>query len=66
MNNAPLFQRLDALESKQLQYKLETDEKSYHLGTSLKDLGKKWYAFSLIEEDAFELNKEDLEVLDGK
>lgn len=26
------------------------DEKVYHLGASLKDLGKKWFAFSLMEE----------------
>ena len=42
------------------------DEKIYHLGASLKDLGKKWFAFSLIEEDAFELKKRVSEVLNGK
>ena len=26
------------------------DDKVYHLGASLKDLGKKWFAFSLMEE----------------
>ena len=31
---------------------------------SLKDLGKKWFAFSLIEEDVFELKKRIGEVLD--
>jgi len=30
----------------------------------LKDLGKKWFAFSLIEEDVFELKKRIDEVLD--
>jgi len=39
------------------------DEKIYHLGASLKDLGKKWFAFSLIEEDVFELKKKIGEVL---
>ena len=29
---------------------LIVDEKVYHLGASLKDLGKKWFAFSLMEE----------------
>lgn len=27
----------------------------YHIGASLKDLGKKWFAFSKIEKDAFRL-----------
>ncbi len=40
------------------------DEKVYHLGASLKDLGKKWFAFSLIEEDVFEIKKRVNEVLD--
>lgn len=40
------------------------DEKIYHLGASLKDLGKKWFAFSLIKEDVFELKKRVSEVLD--
>ena len=32
------------------------DDKVYHIGASLKDLGKKWFAFSLMEEtDAVEL-----------
>ena len=42
------------------------DEKIYHLGASLKDLGKKWFAFSLIEEDVFALKKRIAEVLDAK
>ena len=25
----------------------------YHIGASLKDLGEKWFAFSLIDKDAF-------------
>lgn len=37
-----------------------------YLGVSLKDLGKKWFAFSLIQEDAFELKKKISEVLDEK
>ena len=40
------------------------DEKIYHLGASLKDLGKKWFAFSLMEEDTFELKRKIGEVLD--
>ncbi len=32
----------------------------------VKDLGKKWFAFSLIEEDIFELKKRVSEVLDEK
>ncbi|HEY5590041.1 MAG TPA: hypothetical protein VIK55_03390 [Paludibacter sp.] len=29
----------------------------YHIGASLKDLGKKWFAFSKIELDALEMIK---------
>jgi hypothetical protein len=29
----------------------------YHIGASLKDLGKKWFAFSKIEMDAEEMIK---------
>ena len=29
----------------------------YHIGASLKDLGKKWFAFSKIELDALEMLK---------
>ena len=58
------------IEVKQLKHAhdrfLLIDEKIYHLGASLKDLGKKWFAFSLIEEDVFELKKRVSEVLDGK
>jgi len=36
------------------------------LGASLKELGLKWFAFSLIEEDVFELKKKIGEVLDEK
>ena len=28
---------------------LIVDDKVYHIGASLKDLGKKWFAFSLME-----------------
>ncbi len=58
------------IEVKQLKHAhdrfLLIDEKIYHLGASLKDLGKKWFAFSLIEEDVFELKKKIGEVLDAK
>ena len=32
----------------------------YHLGASLKDLGKKWFAFSKMEENMMELIVEQL------
>lgn len=31
------------------------DKKVYHFGASLKDLGKKWFAFSKFDKEAFEL-----------
>jgi len=33
------------------------DATVYHIGASLKDLGKKWFAFSKIELDATEMIK---------
>jgi hypothetical protein len=37
---------------------LIVDKKTvYHIGASLKDLGKKWFAFSKIEMDAEEMIK---------
>lgn len=38
------------------------DEEVFHFGASLKDLGKKWFAFSKLEKDAFRL----MERLKGK
>jgi hypothetical protein len=29
------------------------DEVIYHMGASLKDLGKKWFAFSKMDEESF-------------
>jgi hypothetical protein len=60
LENKDVFNRLDNLERKQIEYQIKTDEsfeKShdrfliidedfYHFGASLKDLGKKWFAFS--------------------
>ena len=31
------------------------DKDVYHIGASLKDLGKKWFAFSKLDKSAFEL-----------
>lgn len=36
---------------------LIVDEKIYHLGASLKDLGKKWFAFSKLEKNSLEIIK---------
>ena len=38
------------------------DKEVFHFGASLKDLGKKWFAFSRLEKDAFRL----MERLEGK
>ena len=63
-------EQYSTIEVKQLKHShdrfLLIDEKIYHLGASLKDLGKKWFAFSLIEEDVFELKKKIGGVLDEK
>jgi hypothetical protein len=31
------------------------EEEFYHIGASLKDLGKKWFAFSKFDKDSFGL-----------
>jgi len=38
-----------------LQRFLIDDKDVYHIGASLKDLGKKWFAFSKLDKSAFEL-----------
>ncbi len=38
------------------------DKEVFHFGASLKDLGKKWFAFSKLEKEAFRL----MEKLEGK
>ena len=37
----------------------------YHLGASLKDLGKKWFAFSKMEISAIKMLKEAGEIVTG-
>ncbi len=62
------YEHYHSIELKELKHShdrfLLIDEKIYHLGASLKDLGKKWFAFSLMEEDAFELKRKIGEVMD--
>ena len=36
------------------------DDEVYHVGASIKDLGKKWFAFSLLHDIAAEELKEKL------
>jgi hypothetical protein len=44
---------------------LRSDITVYHFGASLKDLGKKWFAFSKYDKEAFELlNKVQNEIKD--
>lgn len=59
ISNASLFHRLDNIELKQLQANQKFDAHDrflivdqtelYHIGASLKDLGKKWFAFSRMD-----------------
>lgn len=58
--NAQIFQRLDPIEVREFKQShdrfLIIDNKYvYHFGASLKDLGKKWFAFSKFDKEAFEL-----------
>ena len=55
--NAQLFQRLETIEYHQLemkQHQEETDKRIddevYHIGASVKDLGKKWFGFTLMRD----------------
>ncbi|WP_345993219.1 ORF6N domain-containing protein [Sulfurimonas sp. HSL-1716] len=41
------------------------DDEVYHIGASLKDLGKKWFAFSKMDQASFEIMKR-LNLTDGK
>ncbi|MBT3464349.1 ORF6N domain-containing protein, partial [archaeon] len=34
------------------------DKEVYHIGASLKDLGKKWFAFSKFDKDTFKIINE--------
>ena len=59
-SNAQIFQRLDVMEQNQLALVahdrfLCIDETVYHLGASIKDLGKKWFAFNRMEMPTTEL-----------
>ncbi len=61
-SNASLFSRIDNIERKQIEYKIETDNKLDRIftaieereikpiGASLKDLGKKWFAFTKMDK----------------
>jgi hypothetical protein len=37
------------------------DKEVYHLGASLKDLGKKWFAFSRLEKESVESILKEIE-----
>ena len=59
-SNAQIFQRLDVMEQNQLALVahhrfLCIDETVYHLGASIKDLGKKWFAFCRMDMPTSEL-----------
>ena len=61
-NNAQIFQRLNITEMKLLEHSKSHDrfmiidnKELYHFGASLKDLGKKWFAFSKFEKDALDI-----------
>jgi hypothetical protein len=59
LSNASIFQRLDNIEHKLLKhdenFKKLFNAIIYHIGASLKDLGKKWFAFSKFDKDSFGL-----------
>jgi len=38
----------------------------YHIGASLKDLGKKWFAFSLLQQDSFALMEKITNIINKK
>jgi len=50
-SNDLMYQRFERLEKRLSIH----DEKVYHIGASLKDLGKKWFAFSKMDINSFEI-----------
>ena len=62
--HAEQYEKIEIKELKQSHDRfLLIDDKVYHLGASLKDLGKKWFAFSLMEEDSMRLKEKIEKVL---
>jgi len=54
-NNAQ-YQKIEIKEFKEFHDRfIIIDEEIYHIGASLKDLGKKWFAFSLLEDSSLGL-----------
>jgi hypothetical protein len=51
------YQNIDLLKFKNAhdRFMIIDEKEMYHIGASLKDLGKKWFAFSKFETDAFEI-----------
>ena len=49
-NNAQIFQRLSTIEYHQIETDKRIDDEVYHIGASIKDLGKKWFAFTLMHD----------------
>lgn len=54
---ATLYQNIDLIEFKNVhdRFIILDGVEMYHIGASLKDLGKKWFAFSKFEMDALEI-----------
>lgn len=42
------------------------DKDIYHIGASLKDLGKKWFAFSKLEANSFGLREQVNNIIEGR
>ncbi len=69
-HSGDVFKRLELVEKRQITYEIKTDKKFenshdrflilddkelYHIGASLKDLGKKWFAFSKMDLRSFDV-----------
>ncbi len=57
LHNANIFARLDSVERRQIIFESEMEKEIYHIGASLKDLGKKWFAFSRFESGSVKMLK---------
>lgn len=42
------------------------DNTIYHIGASIKDLGKKWFAFSIMDNSSFSLNQKVKNIISRK
>lgn len=61
-NNINIYQYTDSHD----RFLILDNKTIYHIGASRKDLGSKWFAFSKLEDDNFDLLTKVQKILEGK